>query len=908
MSRLSKKIGGTLLVLLVLLLAAASVLLFRNEGVSAQDRAENGESYYYNQLPEEAKRFYNAIGDMADQGLLKQGNAEYDLIANNVLTQSQLQSYSQQADVMVAFGAGRDAYYLDHPELFYIDISYLSVSVGTKNGAYVATLGTGRAETYYIDGGFSSETEVNEAAAALDEAVSRYVSAANEKTTETEKIKAVNAMLIENITYSFCATADEHGTTYEEGAAHIRNVYGALVGGKCVCEGYARAFKLIMDRLGIPCLLVQGYSQGVAGGFEPHMWNYVWIAGSWYGVDVTWNDSDGKNGEVYLLRGYEFMNDDHIADGVISDGGFKFRYPVPSMNDYGVSAESELAVESVYNDEKTDVYFKIGTGGKNAAQLAEEGAYTAYRTFNQSSGWTVWMYIRSDGFPYEDAEGYTKFRGVNAYVQYIQFALIDYAPDYNPLGAATKFAYDPELLTERHFIELDDPIENQTYGTYSAPPYIKQATPVTTAPISVGTVYDVTVVYTEELKLADVSEAAGITFVGRHGDVTEYATVTDFVWNESHPDTVSFRFTPSRMFQHRTETYSFYLINLVGKESGQPPMVLSYITEEPNVVCNRVYGDGRLYIKAYGEPSFVGTGDLSLNGWQYEDGTYVAENQRSQLMLVASKPSAEQSAEMLNGAAESAGIAANEILASETFEIDLSICGNIVSIPNGSYMQVAFGFPAGYGPDDAGVTFQVYHYNRGADGAIDYSRTEKLDCVVTEYGIVVTVTSFSPFAVIAVSADKAAASEKAIYARTVGFGGGMTGSGITVLQRDDAVVYAFAPDSGYRLDRVLLNGNEVSAENNGLILAYADLQTNNTLEVYFVSERVAESEAQQGITVVRPSLSVVRDLPDAGVGDSADPNGGAPAYLIPLIVGICIAVVAVATVVVVLVVVKRRKR
>lgn len=908
MSRLFRRIGLLLIAALALLLAAASALLLRGGAASAEEQ----EPYYYSQLTAEAKRFYNAIGDMAEQGLLKQGNAEYDLVENGTLTQEQLSSYARQADVMVAFGAGRDAYYLDHPELFYIDFSYLSVSVGTKNGAYVATLGTGRAETYYIGNGFTSVSETEEAIAAVNERVSQYVAVANNAGTAAEKVKAVNARLIENVTYSFCSSADANGTTYEDGAAHIRNVYGALVNGKCVCEGYARAFKLIMDELGIPCLLVQGYAQGTGGGFEPHMWNYVNLDGSWYGVDVTWNDTDGKNGEVYLLRGYELMNADHITDGVISEGGFQFRYPVLSMNDYGVSSESGLTVESVYNDEKTSVHFQVSAEGKNAEQLAQEGKYTAYRVFNQSSGWTVWMYIRAEDFPYNDRDGYTEFYGANSYVQYIQFAVIDYAPDYNTAGGSAKFAYDPDVLTERHFVMLGDPIANQTYGSYAAPPYIKQATPASASPISAGTTYHVTVVYTEALKLADNTASADITFVGQHGDVTEYASVSDFVWNESQPDTVSFRFAPSRMFQHRIEVYTFYLVNLIGAESEAAPAALSYITEEPNVVCNKIYGDGRLYIKAYGEPSFVGTGDLSLKGWQYEDGTYVAENQRSQLMLVASKPSAGQSADMLESAAESAGVSADKILASDTFEIDLSICGNIVTIPDGSYMQVAFGFPEGYGPDDAGVTFKVYHYKRGADGAIDYSLTEELDCVVTEYGIVVTVTSFSPFAVVAFPADKVSSSGRAVYARTVGFGGSMTESGISVLkQGESGVNYAFTPDAGYRLDRVLLNGETVSTNNNGLTLNYGDLQANNTLEVYFVADRVADREAQEGVAVVYPSLNVVRDqAADSPALTPTEPSGsgGAPSYLVPLVVGICIAVVAVATVAVVLVVVKRRKR
>lgn len=83
------------------------------------------------------------------------------------------------------------------------------------------------------------------------------------------------------------------------------NIYGAddtawkcisaLVGssGKAgpVCEGYARAFQVLCDKLEIPCVLVDGPAiSKLDGQPEGHMWNYVQIYGGWYAVDVTWND------------------------------------------------------------------------------------------------------------------------------------------------------------------------------------------------------------------------------------------------------------------------------------------------------------------------------------------------------------------------------------------------------------------------------------------------------------------------------------------------------------------------------------------------------------------------------------------------------------------------------------------
>ena len=46
--------------------------------------------------------------------------------------------------------------------------------------------------------------------------------------------------------------------------------YGALAEGSCVCQGYAEAFKLLMEAAGVECITVTG----TAGG-DDHMWNCV---------------------------------------------------------------------------------------------------------------------------------------------------------------------------------------------------------------------------------------------------------------------------------------------------------------------------------------------------------------------------------------------------------------------------------------------------------------------------------------------------------------------------------------------------------------------------------------------------------------------------------------------------------
>ena len=57
--------------------------------------------------------------------------------------------------------------------------------------------------------------------------------------------------------------------SYSKAATMNQSAYSALVGGKTVCAGYARAFQYLMQKLGIPCY----YCTGFAG--ENHAWNII---------------------------------------------------------------------------------------------------------------------------------------------------------------------------------------------------------------------------------------------------------------------------------------------------------------------------------------------------------------------------------------------------------------------------------------------------------------------------------------------------------------------------------------------------------------------------------------------------------------------------------------------------------
>ncbi|MBR3894592.1 MAG: hypothetical protein IKJ35_05535 [Clostridia bacterium] len=78
--------------------------------------------------------------------------------------------------------------------------------------------------------------------------------------------------------------------TYEINNEKNQNAASALYFGRAQCTGYAKAFKLMMDHLGIPCILVSGSAmarEGDPSSMGPHAWNLVELDGACYHLDTT---------------------------------------------------------------------------------------------------------------------------------------------------------------------------------------------------------------------------------------------------------------------------------------------------------------------------------------------------------------------------------------------------------------------------------------------------------------------------------------------------------------------------------------------------------------------------------------------------------------------------------------------
>lgn len=159
-----------------------------------------------------------------------------------------------------------------HPRYFYVESGFSYSYIGDNLYDLIFTL-------------TDTPANISKMLAAYDTEVNAIVKSMDTNWSALEKALYANDYLAVHCAYDSSLTK--------------HSAYDAFVNKTAVCQGYALAFLELMDRAKVDCELVTSQSLD-------HAWNLVYVNGSWYHVDTTWNDpvTDrlGRARHLYLLK------------------------------------------------------------------------------------------------------------------------------------------------------------------------------------------------------------------------------------------------------------------------------------------------------------------------------------------------------------------------------------------------------------------------------------------------------------------------------------------------------------------------------------------------------------------------------------------------------------------------------
>ena len=200
-------------------------------------------------------------------------------------------------------------------------------------------------------------SNMNRAAEAVADSI---VSELPDNATTYDKLKYFHDYLVINCTSS---------TDYE----YANTVYGALVKGQALCEGYAKAFSYLCNKAGIENMIVTGYTN------EAHMWNMVKVNGNWYHVDVTWDKPSGMLAEMYpdMVMYQYFMVTDSVIENDHSIWSVSYAPPKALSTN-----ENYFVKEGLYIDSKDDIDTVMNNAFDKAVSQQKNIAMVKFDTNN----------------------------------------------------------------------------------------------------------------------------------------------------------------------------------------------------------------------------------------------------------------------------------------------------------------------------------------------------------------------------------------------------------------------------------------------------------------------------------------------------------------------------------------------
>lgn len=236
------------------------------------------QSYYVSHLND-----FAIVGKALLQGL-ENGSAEINVYKNKKLSVSEVNQELKEVDkicnaILYKF-RDEEPLFLN----FYNWSSFIHTDFGGAYGDIIFTYGVKPKYLYSTELAKKMRVSFD---SAVNSILKKYI---KPSMTDYQKELAIHDYIVKNTKYD----VDTYSGIKKDEDSHT--AYGVIVKHKAVCDGYALATKILLNKVGIKCDNIYG---SAGGGL--HAWNQVFIDGQWYQLDTTWDDPtpDVPNKVIY---------------------------------------------------------------------------------------------------------------------------------------------------------------------------------------------------------------------------------------------------------------------------------------------------------------------------------------------------------------------------------------------------------------------------------------------------------------------------------------------------------------------------------------------------------------------------------------------------------------------------------
>lgn len=250
--------------------------------------ALDDQRYIYERLEQEANAFHYSNRDVIVTSGSSTNVLNYQDIKDDIQGKERCSFYSvmfpveREIDASVV-GEAVVSFLYDHPEYFWSKGYSYFVKADTKKVTKICL----QCQEDYYDGQVRADTWK-----VIDQEVQKYLDLIVGVNSDYERELILHDAINEKVTYAYIPGTNK---PEEERWAHTIESVFSPSRGSAVCEGYAKAFQLLLNAAGIDNAYIVGKANG-----DGHAWNQVKLGDNWYNVDITWNDTGNKGSHKYF--------------------------------------------------------------------------------------------------------------------------------------------------------------------------------------------------------------------------------------------------------------------------------------------------------------------------------------------------------------------------------------------------------------------------------------------------------------------------------------------------------------------------------------------------------------------------------------------------------------------------------